>query len=73
MVLLHSLIACHMPCHNLTRQLWIECNRLVRLSTRRAHDELSVDEVRQMSFDLDQAYNAFHKWVQQQEGKAKSR
>lgn len=34
------------------------------LNTMRATDELSDEQVRQMSFDLEQAYNAFHKHLQ---------
>lgn len=36
---------------------------LVTLNGMRASDELSDDQVRQMLMDLDQAYNAFHKFV----------
>lgn len=36
---------------------------LLRLGKMRAHEELSLEDVRQMSFDLDAAYNAFHKFV----------
>jgi len=38
---------------------------LVRLNKMKAHDELSVDDARQMAFDLDNAYNAFHRFVQE--------
>lgn len=37
---------------------------LVTLNGMRASDELSDDQVRQMLMDLDQAYNAFHKFVE---------
>jgi ESCRT-I complex subunit VPS28 len=37
---------------------------LMRLGAMRAHEQLSDEEARQMSFDLDTAYNAFHKFVQ---------
>eukprot|EP00456_Euglypha_rotunda_P008006 TRINITY_DN11501_c0_g1_i1.p1 TRINITY_DN11501_c0_g1~~TRINITY_DN11501_c0_g1_i1.p1 ORF type:complete len:179 (-),score=23.20 TRINITY_DN11501_c0_g1_i1:78-614(-) len=38
---------------------------LVKLNAMRAHDELKEEDVRQMSFDLDQAYNSFHRFVQE--------
>lgn len=37
---------------------------LAILSSMRAHDELTEEQVRQMSFDLDSAYNAFHRFLQ---------
>jgi hypothetical protein len=30
----------------------------------RASDELPSDEARQMSFDLEQAYNSFHRFLE---------
>jgi len=38
---------------------------LVKFSSMKAHDELSEEDARQMSFDLDGAYNAFHRFIQQ--------
>lgn len=37
---------------------------LTQLHTMRAHHELDDAQIRQMSFDLDAAYNAFHRFVQ---------
>jgi len=37
---------------------------LLTLSGMRATDELSGEQVRQMSFDLETGYNAFHKFVE---------
>lgn len=37
---------------------------LIQLASMRAHEELTDEQIRQMSFDLDTAYNAFHKFVQ---------
>jgi len=37
---------------------------LKKVSSMRASEELSDDDVRQMSFDLDHAYNSFHRFVQ---------
>lgn len=37
---------------------------LVQLNTMKASDELSDDEVRQMSMDLEIAYTAFHKFIE---------
>jgi len=38
---------------------------LLRLNKMRAHDELGDEDVRQMSFDLENAYNAFHKFLKE--------
>lgn len=38
---------------------------LMTLSRMKATDELTDEQVRQMSFDLDAAYNAFHRFVQE--------
>lgn len=38
---------------------------LVALNGMRASDELEEEQVRQMLMDLDQAYNAFHKFIQE--------
>jgi len=37
---------------------------LVKLNSMKAHDELSDDDLRQMSFDLDTSYAAFHRFIQ---------
>ncbi len=42
---------------------------LMRLSKMRAHEELSEGDVRQMSFDLESSYNAFHKFLKEKEKK----
>jgi ESCRT-I complex subunit VPS28 len=42
---------------------------LLRLGSMKAHDELSAEQVRQMSFDLENAYNAFHRFVEQNKDK----
>ena len=36
---------------------------LTKLSKMRASDELLTNEARQMSFDLEQAYNSFHEFL----------
>lgn len=38
---------------------------LLRLGRMKAHEELSPDDVRQMSFDIESAYNSFYRWLQQ--------
>ena len=37
---------------------------LTTLHRMKAHEELTEEQARQMSFDLDSAYNAFHRFVQ---------
>ncbi len=37
---------------------------LLILGSMKAHDELTPEQTRQMSFDLEQAYNAFHRFVE---------
>lgn len=37
---------------------------LTILHQMKAHEELNEEQIRQMSFDLDSAYNAFHRFVQ---------
>eukprot|EP00457_Paulinella_chromatophora_P013974 gb/GEZN01014341.1/.p1 GENE.gb/GEZN01014341.1/~~gb/GEZN01014341.1/.p1 ORF type:complete len:248 (-),score=63.22 gb/GEZN01014341.1/:186-929(-) len=39
-------------------------NWLLKLSQRQAQDELTDEEVRQMSFDLESAYNALHRFIE---------
>lgn len=36
---------------------------LMQLNQMRAHEELTEDQVRQMYFDMDNAYNAFHRHI----------
>jgi ESCRT-I complex subunit VPS28 len=38
---------------------------LFELNKMRAHDELDDDQARQMTFDLEQAYNTFHSFVRE--------
>merc|ERR1712087_890280 len=40
---------------------------LVQLNSMKASDELTDDEVRQMSMDLEMAYTAFHKFIESKE------
>lgn len=60
-------------CESLNKLVYLNSDHIVKQKThhwlsvlynRKAHEELAEDEVRQMSFELDQAYAAFHKFVQ---------